>query len=59
MHPHQQHNIKVDAETLCLLKLVAAYTDEKQYTVLTRLLHQGWQQLHADSARRHTGAKPC
>lgn len=59
MNPHQQHNIKVDAEMLRLLKPVAAYTGEKQYAVLTRLLHQEWQQLHADSAQRHTGAKPC
>lgn len=49
MNPHQQHNIKVDAETLRLLKLVAAHTGEKQYAVLTRLLHQEWQRLHAGS----------
>jgi hypothetical protein len=49
MNPHQQHNIKVDAETLRLLKLVAAHTGEKQYAVLTRLLHQEWHRLQGES----------
>jgi hypothetical protein len=45
MNPHQRHNLKADGQTQRLLKLIAAYTGEKQYAVLARLLAAEWQRV--------------
>ena len=45
MNPHQRHNLKADDQTHRLLRLIAAYTGEKQYAVLLRLLTAEWQRV--------------
>jgi hypothetical protein len=45
MNPHQRHNLKADAQTQRLLRLIAASTGERQYTVLARVLAAEWQRV--------------
>lgn len=46
MNPNQQHSIKINAQTLRWLKLIAASTGERQYAVLERLVATEWHLLH-------------
>lgn len=45
MNPHQCHNLKADDQTQRLLRLIAAYTGEKQYAVLARVLAAEWMRV--------------
>ena len=56
MNPHQRHNLKADDQTQRLLRLIAAYTGERQYAVLTRVLAAEWQRVQDQDGSTQKGA---